>query len=221
MDLPEAARRFSVAMSYCIDVIAVHRRAGNGGRGRRTDEVSLNRAVVVMAVGAWQVAVENLTLTGLDLAATHSASVYGSNVQPYVGLVKGAIGRFSTPNSTKSRELLLNVGFDPSSAWAGYSQPGPASGRRLQDVLDDWLKIRHAIAHANAPLPAVDVLQYVRDYRKKQLAAGVPQASFLNPRDPRLRLVDAELCVAFVRRIATVTGDAFAAQMSLTAVPWR
>ena len=127
MDLTEAATRFRTAMSYCDDVVLIHRQAGSGGRGRRNEETTLNRAVIVMAVAGWQVAVQNLTRTGIDQAQSQSGS---ANISAYSGLVKGAIKRFSTANSQTSRELLLSVGYDPRPDWIGAQLKAP--GRKMQ-----------------------------------------------------------------------------------------
>jgi len=198
-------------MSYCDDLVVVHARSGTGNRGYRTEETSIDRAIVVLAIAAWQVAIENLVLTGLDLAVAASSHIPGANMNALKGTVDNAVKRFSTANSTNSRTLLLNVGFDPSSTWSSFTMPGPTSGRSASDQLDDWLKLRHAIAHGNSPLPGVQALQHVR----QQTAGGGPV-----PVDPRLRLVDAKSCMKFVRRLTKVTADAFADHLGISRVAW-
>jgi len=213
VDVIEAAKRFSTALSYCEDVIAVHRRAGTGLPGRRDEETTLNRAVVVMAAAAWQVAVENLVLSALDLSAVHAAAHPPATLAAYDGTVRGWVRRFSTPNSRGSRELLRAVGYDPAGEWSTYTVPGrPASGT-LETQLDSWLKVRHAIAHADEFLPAEHVLQHVRQYEARHSGAV--------PASPGLRLPDAESCVKFVRRITTVTGDGMCRHLSVPTVPWK
>lgn len=71
------------------------------------------------------------------------------------------------------------------------------------DRIDEWLKVRHAIAHGHAQLPLVDALQVVR------LAGGAPPVS------TSLRLVDAEQCLAFFRRGAKLTEAALAAHLGV------
>ena len=220
MDLPEAAFRFSAAISYCDDVVAVHRQAGTGQRGRRTQETTLNRAVVVMAVAAWQVAVENLVLAALDAANAYAAGNPPATLAAYDGTVRGNVKRFSTPNSLQSRELLRTVGFDPKTCWDAYAVRGRQAHGSLQEQLDGWLRVRHAIAHADPVLPAERVLQHVRQSTTKQLAAGVTSANLTHPASPGLRLPDAESCVKFMRRIAKVTGDGFAKEMNLAPAVW-
>lgn len=65
MDLVQAAANFRRAIAHADNLVSVHRRAGSGGRGRRTEEVSINRAVVVITVATWQAAVQDLTLACL------------------------------------------------------------------------------------------------------------------------------------------------------------
>ena len=220
MDLPEASARFMAAIRYCDDVVAVHRRAGTGGVGRRTEEVTLNRAVVVLGVAAWQVVVENLVLTAIDAASAHAGANPPITLAAYTGTVRGQVKRFSTPNSAQSRELLRTVGFDPKPYWDAYSVPGRQPAGTLQDQLDGWLRVRHAIAHADPVLPPEQVLQHVRQSVANQVAAGLSAANFTYPASPGLRLSDAESCVKFIRRIARVTGDGFAREMQVAAVPW-
>lgn len=215
MDLPEAASRFKDAMGYCDDVVAVHRRAGTGQPGRRSDETTLNRAVVVMAVAAWQVAVENLVVVALDAAVVHASANPPATLAAYVGTVRGNVKRFSTPNSLGSRELLRAIGFDPKPYWDSYSVPGRQAAGTLQDQLDGWLRVRHAIAHADHVLPPEIVLQHVRQTRTRTASAA-----FVPPATPGLRLTDSESCVKFMRRIAKVTGDGFATELKLAKVEW-
>lgn len=50
--------------------------------------------------------------------------------------------------------------------------------------INEWLRVRHAIAHGHAALPQVQALRAVRLRRNP-------------PDEPTLRLVDAEQCLAF------------------------
>jgi hypothetical protein len=71
----------------------------------------------------------------------------------------------------------------------------------------EWLKVRHAIAHGHPSLPKVAALSAVREN------PGNP------PDDPTLRLVDAEQCVAFFRRLSRLTGSSLAAHLGLSFPP--
>ncbi|KAF2418095.1 hypothetical protein B2K11_09420 [Microbacterium sp. B35-30] len=62
--------------------------------------------------------------------------------------------------------------------------------------LDEWLQVRHALAHGHDSLPEVDALLTVR--LKKTAGA------------PWLELKDAEQCVAFLNRLVRLTASAVA-----------
>jgi hypothetical protein len=70
--------------------------------------------------------------------------------------------------------------------------------------LDEWLKVRHAIAHGHSVLPQVQALQVVR--------GRTPP-----PADPTIRLVDAEQCLAFLRRLGRLTVDGLASHLAVPA----
>ena len=86
---------------------------------------------------------------------------------------------------------------------------GPVTVRpdEAETKLNEWLKVRHAIAHGHESLPRVKVLQAVRQ---------APNAA----NDPSLRLVDATQCLSLVRKLVEVTGGALAAHLSATAPRW-
>jgi hypothetical protein len=69
--------------------------------------------------------------------------------------------------------------------------------------IDEWLKVRHAIAHGHPTLPQVEALNAIRH------SGGNP------PADPTLRLVDAEQCVVFFRRLAKLTGSSLAEHLGV------
>jgi hypothetical protein len=71
--------------------------------------------------------------------------------------------------------------------------------------MDEWLKIRHAIAHGHDVLPAVSALRAVREN------PGSP------PAEPSLRLVDAEQCLSFFRQVERLTRKGLEAHLSVAA----
>jgi hypothetical protein len=204
MDLNDARANFDRATRHCNNLIKVHRGYGGPAQGRRAEETSLNRAVIVITAASWQAFIQDETLAGLDLSAPTGAG--GLSVAAYAGLrrhVEAAVNSFATPNSHNSRTLLQGVGFDPRPHWT-WKQPTGKAGtlawtpNMAAARIDEWLQIRHAIAHGHADLPQVNALQAVR------LAGGA------QPPSPPLRLVDAEQCVAFFRRVAKLTEAALA-----------
>jgi hypothetical protein len=67
--------------------------------------------------------------------------------------------------------------------------------------LDEWLKVRHAIAHGHDELPVVAALESVR-------LDGATS-------NPTIRLTDAEQCVSFTRRLVSLTSTAAAAHLGV------
>jgi hypothetical protein len=59
---------FARATKHCDSLIKVHRGHGGPAVGRRAEEVSLNRAIVVLAVASWQSVVQDLTTAVLDVS---------------------------------------------------------------------------------------------------------------------------------------------------------
>lgn len=217
MDLPESAERFIRAMSYCDDLVKVHQSHGGPSPGRRAEETSLNRAIVVLSVAAWQSAVQDLATTTLNAARSGVGGVVSqSTFQFFEARAANEIKSFSTPNSENVERLLRLMGFDPRPHWTWEYRGGQGIGMvtlRPQDVEDrmrDWLRLRHDIAHGHPELSAVTVLQSVRQ-KPSPPASGSPST----------RLVDAKSCVAFFRRVTELTGDALAGHLGAATVRWR
>jgi hypothetical protein len=216
MDVEEAVGNFRRTTRHCDNVIAVHRGYGGGERGRRAEEMSLNRAVIVLAVASWQAVIQDYTLACLDLSAPGP----GSSIAPatyalIAGRVRKEIADFSTPNAENTRRLLMSAGFDPRPSWTWRQRGGRGRGvetwrpAEADRRINEWLRVRHAIAHGHANLPQVDALQSVR------LRPGSP------PTDPPLRLSDAERCLAFFRRLARLTSTGLAPHLGVTPPTWR
>ena len=214
MDLEQAASNYRRANQHSINLVTVHRRAGDGGRGRRIEEVSINRAIVVITVATWQALVQDLTKTCLDQAAPLPGDPFLPTYRVIVGGVQQRIGGFSTPNAQNSRKLLQEVGFDPRPHWTWKQSAGKGRGRitlqpaDVEAKMDQWLKVRHAIAHGHEHLPPVQVLQAVRSARSA-------------PTDPSLNLTDAIQCGSFFNRLVTCTGAALAAHLGVTPTTWK
>lgn len=222
MDIQEARARFDRGMGHCDAIIKVHRQHGGGAQGFRTLEPSLNRAVVVLAVAAWQAALQDLTLSALDHAQPTGMHGVGALLR---GHVASEISRFSTPNSDKSRALMKLVDYDPYPLWTWRQMGGQGVGvitvspARAAQMTDSWLRLRHDIAHGHPTLSVVDVLESVREAIKTWLADH-PAANHVDAINylktdasfhPSLRLVDADRCVTHFRRLARLTAQGLAA----------
>lgn len=210
MDLLEAAANFVRSTKHCDNLVAVHGRSGGKKAGKRAEEVSVNRAIVVLMVGAWQAVIQDFTRACLDLGTPRpgdSVSILTYNL--ISGRVKMEINNFSTPDARRSRELLLAAGYDPRPTWTWTQHAGRGQGMTTWSPADadrriaEWIRLRNSIAHGDAVLPAEQALQAVRGTQTP-------------PADPMLRLVDAKQCLAFFRRLARLTSVGLAAHLGVS-----
>jgi hypothetical protein len=189
----EAARtEFDEAMVDAQNLIDIHRSL-NQGRGRRFREVTINRAIVVLSVAAWQALIEDLAEAILD---TIEPAVADPTRPAWVlvnALTRGAIGRYNTPDVLNTRSLLANVGFDPQPSWSWGFGNGASTPAAVARRIDEWLRVRHSIAHGG-DLPQVGVISRT---------AGGALA---------LRLADAEECRDVFVRAAHASAAAAHAQ---------
>lgn len=211
MDLQQAVDQFDAALTHCDNLVAIHKGHGGTGRGRRYAETSLDRAVIVLAVAAWQAAVQDLTTALLDTTRPSLIGTTQLEVARYdtlTGPARKAIGDLATPNAENTRNLMVSAGFDPRPFW-NYRTPGggkrPATDWTPHKVslrLNEWLKIRHALAHGHEELPVNDALLAVR-------TLGVTK-------DPPLRLEDARQCVSFLNRLVRLTSEGLSQHLGVT-----
>lgn len=211
MDIQQAVNQFDNAITHCDNLVAVHRGHGGAGRGRRYQEVSIDRAVVVLAVAAWQAAVQDLTAALLDTARPAGpAPIDIARYDTLTGPARKAISDFATPNAENTQRLMISAGFDPRPLWT-YTIPGGRGRPRttwtphmVSVRLNEWLKIRHALAHGHDTLPVNQALLAVRNL-------GVTSS-------PTLRLRDAEGCIAFLNRLVRLTSLGLASHLGITIV---
>lgn len=196
---------FQRAIEHCDNLVEVHQRSGTGTRGRRRIEISVNRAVIVIAIASWQAVVQDMTEFLLERHMPKPSEPNYGVARLIKGQVEGALGRFSTPNAENTRELLKTVGFDPRPYWTWNSgrptSPVTLHPADVEQRLRNWLKVRHAIAHGEEKLPEVDVLQAVRQ-QQVSAASG-----------PTVRLYDAKQCVSFIKKLTAVTLDGIRAEI--------
>lgn len=189
---------FKTAMQHCDNLVSVHQRAGGTGKGRRHEETSLNRAIIVIAIASWQALVQDLTKYLLKNRMPSSTDPNYGVAKLISGQVTQAVNNFSTPNAENSRRLLEMVGFDPRPHWtwkngAQGSRSVTYRPQEIEQQLAQWLKIRHAIAHGDERMPEVEVLEAVRT------------GKFTSDGGPSIRLSDAKKCIKFIRTLTDVT----------------
>jgi hypothetical protein len=207
--------KFDDAMEHCDNLIEVHRRAGSRTPGGARIEASVNRAVIVIAIASWQAAVEDTARFLWDRNMPEPTDPNYRFALLLKGRVVEQIDHFSTPNPENTRKLLQLVGFDPRPHWTWTSTGGRGKGVTLTptDVearLRDWLLVRHAIAHGN-PLPNVEVLEAVRQQHGRPRTQGRKRVPWDG--GPNVRLVDAQQCIAFIKRLAHVTMSGLAGEL--------
>lgn len=214
MTLQHTIESFNRAVQHCDNLITVHRGHGGPGGGRRAEEVSLNRAVVVLAVASWQTVTQDLTLAALAAGAPSSQGPISPQTYAAVtGPVKQQVGAFATPNASNVRRLMQGAGFDPRPYWTWRQMGGRGVGMvtwspsMAEERIDEWLKVRHAIAHGHPELPRVRALTVVREHGTNGVS------------DPTLRLVDAEQCLAFFRRLTRLTAAGLANHLGVATPP--
>jgi hypothetical protein len=209
-------------MQHCDNLVKVHRAAGTGTRGRRAAETSVNRGTIVLAVASWQAFVQDVANALRDAVLAQSQS-HAATAPLVVAALShwntefiSAIERFSTPGPDQSRTLLMRAGFDPYISWSWKQRGGRASGQvtvqpnDVAKVINQWLRVRHDVAHGHATVQSLPILTAVRDSGSSATARA----------NPTLRLTDAIDCVAFFRSIAWLTGNAAANFASLPAPVW-
>lgn len=185
----QALSEFNVAIQDPENLLLIHREI-NKNPGRRWREPTLNRAIVVLTVAAWQAFVQDLVLALLENLVLQKGEPGWALYKLVDGSTKSALGRFNTADSQRSLDLMLNVGFDPVSAWT-FTIGSPQrsySPDTVRKEIDGWLAIRHKIAHG-ASLP------------ESELVSGRPKSG------PSLYRKDAERCVEFFRVVTGRTAD--------------
>ncbi|WP_328653556.1 hypothetical protein OG598_06730 [Micromonospora sp. NBC_00330] len=218
MDVQDTVRNFVKALEHCQNMVVVHRAVGDGGRGRRLEETSLNRGVVVFAAATWQAFVQDLAMalrdaTLVQLKAVTAPPLLNGAMRQWETDFNSSLEKFSTPGPGQTQTLLRRVGFDPQPAWTWQQR---VRGRKVhvtpshvRTAMTQWLDVRHGVAHGHAVLPIVNVLQGVRD---RTTAEALPASN--------VRLSDAIDCMRFFRAVVKVTADAAAAYVGQSAPSW-
>ncbi|MER5867649.1 hypothetical protein [Kitasatospora sp. NPDC002040] len=222
MDIQGAVDNYASAMQHCDNLIAVHRAGRDGSRGRLVVEPSVNRGTIVLAVASWQAFIQDAAAALRDEALVELRAVPGTHrllagaMNQWEHDFEVALQKFATPDSHKSRELLKRVGFDPRPSWT-WSQNGGrgktsvvVEPKHVDEVIRQWLQVRHAVAHGHATIHSYPVLGAVRD----------PQSSPSAKAAPTLRLSDAIDCVRFFRSIVRLTADSAATHLHQPVPKW-
>jgi hypothetical protein len=187
--LYNATYEYERAMVDSRNLIAIHKEL-NQGPGRRVREVSINRGVVVLTVAAWQAYVQDLIAEILEEIELPLGAEGYDRYRLIKIDAKRASHHFSTPNAENTRNLLMNVGFDPWPHWTWHAGPVHLTAGRARERLNQWLQVRHAIAHGDDDLPDAAVLSAVSGGKRSITRAN------------------AEACMAFFGRVVEATSAA-------------
>lgn len=216
MDLQDTASRYHSAMKHCDNLVQVHRDHGGPAQGRRDEEVSINRAVIVVTVAAWQAVIQDMAIAAVDAGQPTAGSPMSRQTYEVIsGRTRKEVNDFSTPNAENTRRLLQAAGFDPRPHWTWTQMGGRGVGRivlqphDIENRIRGWLSLRHDIAHGHDELTRVHVLEAVR--QKVNPSAGW---------NPSIRLKDAESCMAFFRRVSALTARALGTHLDSPPGTW-
>lgn len=157
--MPSTAHaKFEEMIGWVDELIGIHARLRNGA-GRRHKQEALYRAGVVLSVAAWETYVEELLRVCYSVIETDSNAVGGGGTTPIPGWARHAFSlrrvdltnslkQFNTPNSDQVAKLMGQwIGFDPISSWTWKWKGNSWSSGQVKARVDNWLSIRHGVAH--------------------------------------------------------------------------
>src|SRR6266516_2786371 len=101
------------------------------------------------------------------------------------------VKKFNTPNDVEVRDLLVGaLEFKPWPNWSWHSGPRLWGEKEMRDKLNDWVLIRHSVAHG-FPLP--NPVEWIKDAQNR----------------PRLTLLLLKECKRFFSHLVAQTDDSF------------
>lgn len=145
--------KFEALLGSVDQLIDIHGRLQTGA-----GQDALHRSGVVLTVAAWQSYIEKVSNEALDWIETQILIVpNGEPPTPQWArssfafrkpAIKKSIGDLNTPNTQHVRRLLeSSFGFDPKSHWVWVAPSRRWNASQYSDRTDEWLRIRHTIAH--------------------------------------------------------------------------
>jgi hypothetical protein len=129
-----------------------HTELRTGNPGRQYGLASLNRAIVVMSVSAWEAYVEELIRESVR-ALRPPGPPFGLSWPPLNAYAMGLLSNFNTPNQVNVERLIRNcLGLaDVHLSWAWQNCNSAQAVQRLTDAMN----YRHQIAHGVNPRPII------------------------------------------------------------------
>ncbi len=184
----KAYLRFKVAIAFAQDLLDIQNQA-QSGRGRRFQQEAVHRSCVVLSVAAWEGFVEHLLSEAVSALAPPQSTVTwaATHFNLIAADLAGRIVDFGTPNSENIQRLYRSsIGFDPWPTWSWHVPRRQWTPNDMRTRLNQWLKIRHSIAHGD-DLPSN--LQWIQDSQGRA----------------RLTRTLSKECMKFLDRLATQT----------------
>lgn len=153
-------QHFSVLLEDADELLDAQQRLLAGtGRRSRWRKGSLNRAVVVTCVSAWEGYLEQVVIEAVDAIRPAAGSPLG--LWPVVsGLARNLVGRFHAPDVGNVKKLINDsLGLaDITFFWSWRGCPAVRTCKQLSDAL----KVRHRIAHGIRPKPLIPSREAIR-----------------------------------------------------------
>lgn len=223
----DAADRYRVGIAHAHNVVHAHRASGGSKPGLRIREVSLNRAIVLMAVASWQALVEDLVLASFQYST-------GATNQSRINQVRNEVKSFSTPDAAKTRRLIhANIdGLEIVPTWRWEAHGGQGLGVLVTEPheaaakLEAWLRVRHAVAHG-----ARDLFErFTEPYTPPAISGpaisvpdlrGYVSKNYRNGGRATLSLADARQCLTFFNNLSDATGNALTTHFDQPKLTWR
>lgn len=155
-----------IQLTKWVDQLAQIHTKINSGPGRRHNQEALYRAGVVMTIAAWESYVEDL-LNEAFLALTPAPGSKVGEISSWnfaKNLASTATKKFNTPNANNVALLYQDhLGVDVTAAWGVSRKTGPYLATESEKRINNWLDIRHKIAHGGS-LPTK--ITWIQDPKK-------------------------------------------------------
>lgn len=142
-------------------LIAIHSKLQQG-RGRRHEQDAIHRAGVVMTIAAWESYIEKVVMEALGAIENAAGVAAAAAPVPVPAWARHAfvlrrteisknVRRFNTPDATNVRDLLVeSLEFNPWASWEWHIGPRQWDEREMRSRLNDWVRVRHSVAHGFA-----------------------------------------------------------------------
>jgi hypothetical protein len=129
-----------------------HSELSTGAAGRQYGLASINRAIVVMSVSAWESFIEELMRESV-IALRPAGPPHADPWPALNAYATGEIRRFHTPNAQNVAQLVQNCVGLPNIrlAWSWQN----CTSAQAEGRLNDALTYRHQIAHGVNPRPII------------------------------------------------------------------